>query len=160
VNRLLVDDFVHLVRDLFLISNSVQSRLECQQGISFTEFSYQLLQAYDFYMLFEQEGCAVQVGGSDQWGNIVAGVELIAHLENLAAGTDNTPDSPKGYGLTTPLLVNSQGQKMGKTEGNAVWLDPHMTSPFEFYQVSSFPSYFLSKTQQKRFPAVFPEGLR
>jgi tyrosyl-tRNA synthetase len=157
VNRLLIDGSrAVLDNHLFLISHSVQSRLDCHHGISFTEFSYQLLQAYDFYKLYKQEGCTVQVGGSDQWGNIVAGVELIAHLDDPAARSE---DAPKGYGLTTPLLVNSQGLKMGKSEGNAMWLDPLMTSPFEFFQVKDSYIYPNSKLKYPTVP-VLSENIR
>jgi tyrosyl-tRNA synthetase len=103
--------------------------------MSFTEFSYQLLQAYDFYTLHTTQNCTVQVGGQDQWGNIVAGVEMITHLESVTKTTEELQEA-KGYGLTTPLLVNSHGHKMGKSEGNAIWLDPQMTSPFDLFQVS------------------------
>jgi len=109
---------------------SVRTRLDSQQGLSFTEFTYQLLQAYDFYYLHQHHGCTIQVGGSDQWGNIVAGLELINKLK---------PQSPKhneAYGITTPLLTTSTGEKFGKSAGNAVWLDPELTSVFDFYQVS------------------------
>lgn len=104
--------------------DSVKARLEREgAGISFTEFSYMLLQAYDFYVLFEKHGCNVQVGGSDQWGNITAGVELIRRKANTPA-----------YGLTFPLLLNADGTKFGKTAKGAVWLDPSRTSPFAFRQ--------------------------
>lgn len=104
-----------------LAKESVKARLE--NGISFTEFSYQLLQAYDFLKLHESRGVELQIGGSDQWGNITAGIELVrkvAHVEVL--------------GLTMPLVTKSDGKKMGKSEGGAVWLDATMTSPFHFYQ--------------------------
>lgn len=104
-----------------LAKESVKTRLE--HGISFTEFSYQLLQAYDFLKLYESRGVSLQIGGSDQWGNITAGIELVrkvAHTEVL--------------GLTMPLVTKSDGKKMGKSEGGAVWLDATMTSPFHLYQ--------------------------
>ena len=113
---------------------SVKARLDSQQGISFTEFTYQLLQAYDFHHLHKHHGCSIQVGGSDQWGNIVAGLELIA--KTATAGTE----ALNVFGITTPLLTTSTGEKFGKSAGNAVWLDPGLTSIFDFYQVrNKFP---------------------
>jgi len=102
--------------------DSVKKRLE--SGLSFTEFSYQLLQAYDFQCLYEQYNCAVQMGGSDQWGNITSGTEFIRR---------NT-DGGKAYAVTTPLLTKSDGSKFGKSEGGNIWLDPKLTSPYKFYQ--------------------------
>lgn len=104
-----------------LAKESVKSRLE--GGISFTEFSYMLLQAYDFLKLYESRGVALQVGGSDQWGNITAGIELVRKTNHVEV-----------FGLTIPLVTKSDGKKMGKSEGGAVWLDPTMTSPFHLYQ--------------------------
>ncbi|HLK93273.1 MAG TPA: tyrosine--tRNA ligase [Polyangia bacterium] len=101
--------------------DSVQARLE--SGISYTEFSYMLLQAYDFHELNRRHGCRLQVGGSDQWGNIVSGVDLVRRLSGDTV-----------YGLTAPLLTNSEGKKYGKSEKGAVYLDPGLTSPFDFYQ--------------------------
>ncbi|KAI8330420.1 hypothetical protein BC941DRAFT_440442 [Chlamydoabsidia padenii] len=106
---------------------SVRSRLESTQGISFTEFSYQLLQAYDFYYLHKHHNCRIQLGGSDQWGNITAGIDMIGKR----ADQDS---APKAYGITVPLLLTSSGEKFGKSAGNAVWLDKSMTSVFDFYQ--------------------------
>lgn len=107
-----------------LAKESVRSRLEDrEQGISYTEFSYMLLQAYDFLHLYRQHQCQLQIGGNDQWGNITAGIELI---RKVAGGT--------AYGVTCPLLTTSSGEKFGKSAGNAVWLDPTLTSPYEFYQ--------------------------
>jgi len=104
--------------------DAISARLESDEGISFTEFSYPLLQAYDFWHLFTEYGCDVQIGGSDQWGNIVAGVELIRRKENKTA-----------YALTIPIITDkATGKKFGKSEGNAVWLDAQMTSPYQFYQ--------------------------
>jgi tyrosyl-tRNA synthetase len=104
--------------------DSVRSRLEREgAGISFTEFSYMLLQAFDFYVLARDHGCTLQVGGSDQWGNITAGTELIRRKLGRPA-----------YGLTFPLLLNADGSKFGKTAKGAVWLDPKRTSPFAFRQ--------------------------
>jgi tyrosyl-tRNA synthetase len=107
-----------------LTRDSVRTRIENrEQGISFTEFSYQLLQSYDFLHLFREHGCRIQMGASDQWGNIVSGVDLVRRAEGAAV-----------YGLTFPLLTNSEGKKYGKSEQGAVWLDPELTSPYEFYQ--------------------------
>jgi tyrosyl-tRNA synthetase len=102
---------------------SVRSRLESEAGLSYTEFSYMLLQAYDFVHLARQHGCRIQAGGSDQWGNITAGIDLGRRMlgESL-------------FGLTAPLLTTSDGRKMGKTESGAIWLDPERTSPYAFYQ--------------------------
>ena|SRR5277367_6578580 len=108
--------------------------MESQQGISFTEFSYQLLQAYDFYTLHRNHGCNIQIGGSDQWGNILAGLEMINRLPD-PTNTPTTAQRDKGFGIITPLLTTASGAKFGKTAGNAVWLDEQMTSVFDFYQV-------------------------
>jgi len=105
-----------------LSKDSVKNRLET--GLSFTEFSYQLLQAYDFLYLYLNHGCVLQMGGSDQWGNITSGTEFIRR---------NIPNA-KAYAITTPLLVKSDGKKFGKSEEGNVWLDPSMTSPYKFYQ--------------------------
>jgi len=105
-----------------LSKDSVKNRLET--GLSFTEFSYQLLQAYDFLYLYLNHGCVLQMGGSDQWGNITSGTEFIRR---------NIPNA-KAYAITTPLLVKSDGKKFGKSEEGNVWLDPTMTSPYKFYQ--------------------------
>ncbi|HET7616126.1 MAG TPA: tyrosine--tRNA ligase, partial [Bacillales bacterium] len=112
----------HLSVNYMMAKDSVKSRLET--GISFTEFSYMLLQAYDFLNLYEKENCRLQIGGSDQWGNITAGLELIRR-----EGKDET-----AYGLTAPLVTKSDGQKFGKTESGAIWLDAAKTTPYEFYQ--------------------------
>ena len=107
-------------------------RMSSQQGLSFTEFTYQLLQGYDFYHLYHNHRCTLQLGGSDQWGNILSGIDLISKTQSLR---DNdglaTPQ-----GLTTPLLTTASGAKFGKSEGNAVWLDSSLTSVLDFYQVS------------------------
>src|SRR5262249_21667922 len=102
---------------------SVKRRLESEQGISYTEFSYMTLQAYDFLHLFDHFGCTLQVGGSDQWGNITAGMDLIRKLRQGTA-----------YALTFPLVTTAAGEKFGKSAGNAMWLDPAPTSPWDFYQ--------------------------
>jgi tyrosyl-tRNA synthetase len=106
-----------------LAKESVKRRLESEEGISYTEFSYSLLQAYDFLVLHDRFACRLQMGGSDQWGNIVAGADLIRKLRGTPA-----------HGVVTPLLMNSSGTKFGKTETGSVWLDPERTSPFRFYQ--------------------------
>jgi tyrosyl-tRNA synthetase len=106
-----------------LAKESVKRRIESADGISYTEFSYSLLQAYDFLMLHDRYGCTLQLGGSDQWGNIVAGIDLIRRVRTA-----------KAHGLVMPLLTTSSGAKFGKTEGGAVWLDASLTSPYEFYQ--------------------------
>ena len=110
-----------LTVNYMLSKDSVKSRLET--GISFTEFSYQLLQGYDFQRLYADYGCTLQMGGSDQWGNITAGTEFVRR--NLGG---------KAYGLTAPLLTKADGSKFGKSESGNVWLDPARTSPYEFYQ--------------------------
>ena len=111
----------HFTVNYMLAKESVQSRIE--GGISFTEFSYMLLQAYDFLELYRREGVTLQIGGSDQWGNITAGLELIRRVEGATA-----------HALTMPLVTTASGSKFGKTESGAVWLDATMTSPYKFYQ--------------------------
>jgi tyrosyl-tRNA synthetase len=101
----------------------VHRRLESEDGISYTEFSYLLLQAYDFLQMFDQYGCTVQMGGSDQWGNITAGIDLIRKLR-----------AKKAHGLVWPLMKTAAGTKFGKTEAGTVWLDADRTSPFKFHQ--------------------------
>lgn len=113
----------HLTVNYMLAKDSVRSRMTSETGISFTEFSYMLLQAYDFAYLFEHHGCKLQAGGSDQWGNITAGIELIRRTLGQ-----------KAYGLVYPLVTKADGTKFGKTESGAVWLDPERTSPYHFYQ--------------------------
>jgi len=112
---------VHFSVNRMLAAEAYRQRLET--GLNFIEFNYMLLQAYDFLHLFRAYGCRVQMGGNDQWGNIVAGVELIRRVEGKAA-----------YGITFPLITTSSGAKMGKTAHGAVWLDPDRTSPYQFYQ--------------------------
>ncbi|KAF8200785.1 tyrosine-tRNA ligase [Pholiota molesta] len=129
---------VHVRVNTMLNRESVSARLNAQQGLSFTEFTYQLLQAYDFYHLHKHFGCTIQVGGSDQWGNIVAGLELIGKL-NAPTSSDES-SLGEAFGITTPLLTTSTGEKFGKSAGNAVWLDSTLTSVFDFYQ------YFLKVT--------------
>ncbi|MEI6232352.1 MAG: tyrosine--tRNA ligase [Planctomycetota bacterium] len=121
----------HFTVNVMLEKDSVRSRLEDRdQGISYTEFSYMLLQAYDFYHLFKEYGCRLQIGGSDQFGNITAGIELIRRKR----GADVPVEQHHAYGLTTHLITNAQGMKIGKTTQGALWLDPKRTSPFAFYQ--------------------------
>ncbi|MFJ7553256.1 tyrosine--tRNA ligase [Bacillus thuringiensis] len=123
-------DVISFLRDIgknfglnyMLAKDTVASRLET--GISFTEFSYMILQSYDFLNLYQHHNCRLQIGGSDQWGNITAGLELIRKSEEDA----------KAFGLTIPLVTKSDGTKFGKTEGGAIWLEPEKTTPYEFYQ--------------------------
>lgn len=127
--------FIEVLRDAgkhfginyMLAKESVASRIE--KGITYTEFSYMLLQSIDFLKLYEEENCKLQIGGSDQWGNITAGMELIRR-------TRENPEEEEAevYGLTVPLITKADGTKFGKTAGNAIWLDPDKTTPYEFYQ--------------------------
>ena len=121
-------EFLRDVGKYFTVNNligkeAIKRRLESDEGISFTEFSYPLLQAYDFLVLHDRYNCTLQMGGSDQWGNIVAGVDLIRRLRGARA-----------HGLVFPLVTTTAGVKFGKTEAGAVWLDPKLTSPYRFYQ--------------------------
>jgi len=129
---------VHFSVNRMLATESIKIRLET--GLSFIEFNYQLLQAYDFWYLFKYHNCLIQMGGSDQWGNIVAGIDLIRRLEGKQA-----------YGITFPLIMTADGKKMGKTEKGAVWLDPQRTSPYEYYQ------FWINTDDRdvKRFLALF-----
>ena len=114
----------HFTVNHMLAKESVRSRLEDREhGISYTEFSYMLLQAFDFLHLFDRHACRIQGGGSDQWGNITAGIELIRRKNGGQA-----------FGITFPLLTTSSGEKFGKSAGNAIWLDANRTSPYQFYQ--------------------------
>ncbi len=149
----------HFTVNVMLQKESVKARME--SGLSFTEFSYMLLQAYDFLHLYRERQCTLQVAGSDQWGNITAGVELIRRVENAEA-----------HGLVAPMVTRASGQKFGKTESGAVYLDPEMTSAYKFYQfwinvddrdVEKYLTLFTLKTraeideltaQQKRDPAA------
>ena len=123
--------FLEFIRDIgklitvnyMMAKDSVKKRLEGDNGLSFTEFTYQLIQGYDFYYLWKHHNCKVQMGGSDQWGNIVTGSEMIRRQDQGTA-----------YAITTQLIKKSDGQKFGKTESGAVWLDPKKTSPFKYYQ--------------------------
>src|SRR5690606_15603603 len=113
----------HITVNYMMAKDSVKKRLEGENGLSFTEFSYQLIQGYDFFYLWKNHGCMLQMGGSDQWGNIVTGTELIRRKESGTA-----------FGLTTQLIKKADGNKFGKTESGAVWLDPEKTSPYKYYQ--------------------------
>ena len=115
----------HLTVNYMMAKDSVKKRLaaNADHGMSFTEFSYQLLQSYDFLYLYEHEGCRLQMGGSDQWGNITTGTELIRRMNGGEA-----------FAITCPLITKADGTKFGKTEGGNVWLDPKRTSPYKFYQ--------------------------
>jgi len=113
----------HFSVNRMIKAESYRIRLESEEGLSFIEFNYMLLQAYDFLKLFDSHGCRLQMGGSDQWGNIVAGIELIRKMRNTTA-----------FGITFPLVTTSSGAKMGKTAKGAVWLDGSRTSPYEYYQ--------------------------
>jgi len=114
----------HFSVNQMVAKESIRARMEDREvGISYTEFSYMLLQAFDFLKLYEKYGCELQIGGSDQWGNITAGIDLIRKKLGKAA-----------YGLTLPLITNADGTKFGKTEAGAVWLDPKRTSVYKFYQ--------------------------
>ena len=127
----------HFSVNSMMARESVKARLTTREhGISYTEFSYALLQAWDFYQLYRHHDCVLQVGGSDQWGNIAAGVDLIRRLTQRNAGQDKGKDKDKdnAYGMTVPLLTKSDGSKFGKTEQGNVWLDSQHTSPYDFYQ--------------------------
>ena len=123
--------YIPLLRDIgrhfsvnrMIKTESCRMRLESEEGLSFIEFNYMVLQAYDFLELFSNHDCKLQMGGSDQWGNIIAGIDLIRKVKRGS-----------GYGITFPLITTSSGEKMGKTAGGAVWLDPERTSPYEYYQ--------------------------
>lgn len=127
--------FIDFARDVgkritvnyMMAKDSVKKRLSADSGagMSFTEFTYQLIQGYDFYYLYKTYNCLLQMGGSDQWGNITTGTELIRRMSD---------DSAKAYALTCPLITKADGSKFGKTEGGNVWLDPEKTSPYKFYQ--------------------------
>jgi tyrosyl-tRNA synthetase len=129
---------VHFSVNRMLAAESVKIRLGT--GLSFIEFNYQLLQAYDFWYQFKHYDCLIQMGGSDQWGNIVAGIDLIRRLEGKQA-----------YGITFPLIMTADGRKMGKTEKGAIWLDSEVTSPYEYYQ------FWINTDDRdvKRFLALF-----
>lgn len=115
----------HITVNYMMAKDSVKKRLtsEAKEGMSFTEFTYQLVQGYDFYHLFKEHNCTLQMGGSDQWGNITTGTEMIRRI-----------GGGKGYALTCPLITKADGTKFGKTEGGNIWLDAERTSPYKFYQ--------------------------
>ncbi|NLB47714.1 MAG: tyrosine--tRNA ligase [Microbacteriaceae bacterium] len=113
----------HFRDGTMLKKDAVAARLNSDEGISYTEFSYQILQGYDFLELYRQYDCKLQSGGSDQWGNLTSGTDLIRKVEGASA-----------HAIGTPLITNSDGTKFGKSEGNAIWLDPEMCSPYRFYQ--------------------------
>ncbi|WP_121354447.1 tyrosine--tRNA ligase [Flavisolibacter nicotianae] len=123
--------FLHFIRDVgkhitvnyMMSKESVRKRIDSETGISFTEFTYQLIQGYDFYWLYQNKGCKLQMGGSDQWGNITTGTELV---RRKAGG--------EAFAFTCPLLTKSDGGKFGKSEGGNVWLDAEKTTPYQFYQ--------------------------
>jgi tyrosyl-tRNA synthetase len=149
----------HFTVSYMLQKESVNRRLESEEGISYTEFSYLVLQAYDFVQLFDRYGCVLQMGGSDQWGNITAGIDLIRKLR-----------AKKVHGLVWPLMKTASGTKFGKTEAGTIWLDPDRTSPFKFYQfwlntddqdVERYFKYFTYRSQadiESLMRAAPPEG--
>ena len=130
----------HFSVNRMIKAESYKLRLDSEEGLSFIEFNYMLLQAYDFLELFDKYGCRIQMGGSDQWGNIVAGIELIRKVRK-----DNS------FGITFPLIKTSNGAKMGKTAKGAVWLDPERTTPYDYYQ------YWINADDRdvERFLALF-----
>jgi tyrosyl-tRNA synthetase len=113
----------HFTVNAMLAKESVKRRIESDEGLTYTEFSYSLLQAYDYVMLYDRFGCTLQMGGSDQWGNIVAGMDLIRRIRG-----------GKAHGLVLPLITTASGTKFGKSEAGTIWLDGHLTTPYEFYQ--------------------------
>ena len=113
----------HFTVNAMLAKESVKRRIDSADGITYTEFSYSLLQAYDFLELYDRHGCTLQMGGSDQWGNITAGMDLIRRVRG-----------GKAHGLVLPLIATASGTKFGKTEAGTIWLDPNLTTPYQFYQ--------------------------
>ncbi|RKU39632.1 tyrosine--tRNA ligase [Candidatus Poribacteria bacterium] len=165
---LLSINYIEFLRDIgkhFRVNEMIRAegyrqRLERELGLSFLEFNYQLLQAYDYLCLFREYGCRLQLGGDDQWGNILAGVDLVRRIEG-----------ERVHAVTFPLLTTASGAKMGKTAGGAVWLDAQRTSPYEFYQywintddrdVSRFLAYFtfLSIDEVRRLGSLKDEAIR
>ena len=165
---LLSINYIEFLRDIgkhFRVNEMIRAegyrqRLERELGLSFLEFNYQLLQAYDYLCLFREYGCRLQLGGDDQWGNILAGVDLVRRIE-----------SERVHAVTFPLLTTASGAKMGKTAGGAVWLDAERTSPYEFYQywintddrdVSRFLAYFtfLPIDEVRRLGSLKDEAIR
>src|SRR2546427_29617 len=137
----------HFTVNLMMQKESVKARLDT--GISYTEFSYMLLQAYDFLHLFRTRGCTLQVGGSDQWGNITAGIDLIRRVEGGEA-----------HGLVAPLVTTASGAKFGKSEAGAIWLDPALTSPYAFYQFWVNTDDRDTESHLKLFSLKSPEELK
>lgn len=141
-------DYITFLRDIgrcfsvnrMIKAESYRSRLDSEDGLNFIEFNYMILQAYDFLMLYDQYHCKLQMGGSDQWGNIIAGIDLVRKIKQDSV-----------YGITFPLITTSSGAKMGKTAGGAVWLDPARTSPYDYYQ------YWINSDDQdvSKFLALF-----
>ena len=165
---LLSVNYIEFLRDIgkhFRVNEMIKvegyrQRLERELGLSFLEFNYQLLQAYDYLCLFQEYGCRLQLGGDDQWGNILAGVDLVRRIEG-----------ERVHAVTFPLLTTADGAKMGKTAGGAVWLDAERTSPYEFYQywinvddrdVSRFLAYFtfLPMDEVRRLGRLKDEAIR
>ena len=161
-------NYIEFLRDIgkhFRVNEMIRAegyrqRLERELGLSFLEFNYQLLQAYDYLCLFKEYDCVLQLGGDDQWGNIIAGVDLVRRIEG-----------ERVYGVTFPLLTTAGGAKMGKTAGGAVWLDAEKTSPYEFYQywinvddrdVGRFLAYFtfLPIDEARRLGNLEHDGIR
>ncbi|MDL1968734.1 MAG: tyrosine--tRNA ligase [Deltaproteobacteria bacterium] len=130
----------HFSVNRMIKAESYKMRLEAEEGLNFIEFNYMLLQSYDFLKLFDKYGCRLQLGGSDQWGNIVAGIDLVRRMRHETA-----------FGIISPLITTSSGEKMGKTAKGAVWLDPKRTTPYEYYQ------YWINTDDQDvvRFLALF-----
>jgi len=129
----------HFTVNAMLAKESVKRRIEQEDGISFTEFSYMLLQAYDYLVLFDRFGCTFQMGGSDQWGNILMGADLIRRLRGDRSEASPSEGQagkarPLAHGVVFPLVTTSAGVKFGKTEAGTIWLDPRLTPPFRFYQ--------------------------
>ncbi len=161
-------NYIEFLRDIgkhFRVNEMIRAegyrqRLERELGLSFLEFNYQLLQSYDYLCLFQKYDCVLQLGGDDQWGNILAGVDLVRRIEGKRV-----------HGLTFPLLTTAGGAKMGKTAGGAVWLDPNRTSPYEFYQywintddrdVERFLAYFtfLPMDEVRRLGSLEHDAIR
>ena len=147
----------HFSVNRMIKAESCKIRLDSEDGLSFIEFNYMVLQAYDFLELSRSQGCRLQMGGSDQWGNIVAGVELIRRMQQQTA-----------FGVTFPLITTSSGEKMGKTAKGAIWLDPERTSPYEYFQywvntddrdVARFLAQYPS-LRSGRFAPLAPRGER
>ena len=138
----------HFSVNMMVAKDSVRSRMEGDSGISYTEFSYMLLQAHDFYRLRRDLDCELQVGGSDQWGNITAGTDLIRKKIGASA-----------WGLTFPLITKADGTKFGKTESGAVWLDPRKTSPYRFYQFFVNTEDAMVASYLRKFTLLSPEAI-